>query len=269
MVLTAMACMSSSSGIGAARADDTGRFVVARAIINPLLEARQRQYLSNDPRLVGRFVDVLPQRLAFDGMSPCTRVSRTRTRGAVADLLRADLPPGSPARQRPLRLAQHGLGQATSPVGIVQYRCLTPDAGQSGGAPGRAWTGASTFPIGPRQRGLYWQTEAILVLVPAASATPRPSFDCRKARGATETTICRNLSLASWDRSVATAYALLRNGGGPDDFTAAEDQAELAGSQRQFLAERNRCGADRACLEDRMVERVEALMRRQYTTGAT
>ncbi len=268
-VLVAIALLASSGVQGASLGDDAGRYVVTRVVINPLLDARQRQYVTDDPRLVGRFVDVAPRRLALDGTSPCTRVGRTTKRGTVADLLRSNLPPASPARQRPLRFVERGLDHVTGPVAIVRYRCLVADTGRVGGPPGRSWTGAASFPIGQRQRGLFWQTEAILILTPVTGAAPRPSFDCRKARGAGETAICRDPSLASWDRSLAAAYALLRDGGGPDDVAPATDPAELAASQRRFLAERSRCGADRTCLSDRMSERVEALMRRRYGADAS
>jgi uncharacterized protein len=110
-----------------------------------------------------------------------------------------------------------------------------------------------------------WADEVILILEPRGSAPPKPSFPCGKARSATERAICADASLANWDRSVATAYALNLNGSTkPIDWTPTDDPDALKAFHRRWLAERDRCGADRECLLNKMYGQVDVLMRRQY-----
>lgn len=249
---------------------DEGRWVVTRVFIDPALDNAEQRYFTNDPRFVGRFVDVRPERVAIDGDIPCTQVRRTVSRGTLAGLLKAKLYRRSPSQRRhPTPVDMHVAGALKGPVDIVRYDCVAPDTGRPGGIPGHIWSGVSGFPLASPHRGLLWETEVILELSPAAQAQPpRPSFDCKRARSIAETTICRDPALANWDRSVAAAFVLLRDGGGPDRSEPVDDPAALLDSQRQWLAVRETCSANRECLEDRMSERTDALMRRQFDRGS-
>jgi uncharacterized protein YecT (DUF1311 family) len=81
----------------------------------------------------------------------------------------------------------------------------------------------------------------LLALTLPAGAAEKPSFDCAKAGTATEKAICANGRLARLDRAIAKAWRALK-----DDF------GELKDEQTAFLAQRDACGADVACLSREM-----------------
>ncbi|HET7561230.1 MAG TPA: lysozyme inhibitor LprI family protein [Rhodanobacteraceae bacterium] len=81
----------------------------------------------------------------------------------------------------------------------------------------------------------------------------RASFDCAKASSVVEKTICDSRALATYDRSVAAAYRgrLLRTD---------KPRAVIQKAQRRWLKTRDACGANAACLEQSMRQRVDDLM---------
>lgn len=265
MLLVLAAALTATAPVAPPRQSDLGRFIVSRVLIDPALDNNEQRFFANDPRFVGRYVDIAPQRLAFDGASACTAVKRTWTRASVAAVLRASLSRRSSNHPRHPRPADMGLSSKQAgvrPVDVVRYDCLTPDTGR-GPVPGRDWADVFGFPLGTGQRALLWEGEVLLVLAPAASAAAGPSFACLSARNASEQAVCHDRSLASWDRSVAAAYRLALKGEG-DDFVATDNPEALVQSQREWVRSRDACAAARQCLEDRMSERVDALMRRQF-----
>lgn len=247
---------------------DLGRFEVVRVIANPNLNSVQAQYYNDDPRYVGRIVEVATTRLAMDDGSVCTRPKRTSIRTKVSALLHKEVEAYGPIKRpsKPLS-ADPDVGRAPrSAVTAVRYTCAhsaAPHADQAG----RNWTGAVGFPLAPPRRGLVWTYEMVLVLAPTNSQPISASFPCTRARSASEKAICSDPSLAGWDRSVAVAFRLLRDGGGLDELAPEEDTPALIASQQAWVRSRDRCSADRQCLLDCMAERTEALMRRQFAVG--
>lgn len=264
-ILILVGVLGSSVAGAKSRVSDQGRFVVTRVLIDPALDNNQQRYFTDDPRFVGRNIEIQAQSLVIDGGFPCTQVQRTRSRDTIGNLLKTKLPRRSPARRAyPTTVDMRFPPVQAGPIDVVEYRCIGPDRGRPGGIPGHQWTGVQNFPINSLQRGLLWEDEVILVLEPAAHVTSaKPSFDCKLARSATEIAICRDPVLASWDRSVAAAYERLLHGGGPDAVAPTEDSQALVMSQLEWLARRVLCGADALCLEDRMSERTDTLMRGQ------
>lgn len=87
-----------------------------------------------------------------------------------------------------------------------------------------------------------FMTSLLTALSAATLATAAPSFDCSKARSASEKTICEVPDLQWNDRQLARFYKLaLKNSGNA--------HASVIQSQRAFLARRDVCGADITCLE--------------------
>ena len=82
---------------------------------------------------------------------------------------------------------------------------------------------------------------------PALAATP--SFPCTGTLNPTETAICADDSLAALDRRLATAY---RNkfDGLPVESRDTLDEVVLSlkVTQSAWIAHRNSCGTDRACI---------------------
>lgn len=246
---------------------ELGHFVVTGVRIDPALDNMQQRYFADDPRLVGRLLTIDAKRLAVDGNPACTQVQRRIAQRSIAELLRARSQRRGNAATRAPGVADFGLKPvAAGRTAMVEYRCTGPDTGQPGGIPGHEWSGATGFALAGDRRALLWDDEVILILQPAtAVTTPKPSFACAPPANPAERAVCADPVLAGWDRSVAAAYRLGLDGDGTaDGWQPADDRAALEQSQRDWLAERNRCGANRDCLLDSMFTRTDALMRRQY-----
>jgi uncharacterized protein YecT (DUF1311 family) len=77
------------------------------------------------------------------------------------------------------------------------------------------------------------------------------SFECSQAESVVEKTICSDYDVAAWDRSLSAAYRMAEERSGAT--------SELVESQREWLAERDTCGADVACLRQKMSNRTSDL----------
>ncbi|WP_088625666.1 lysozyme inhibitor LprI family protein [Oceanicola sp. 22II-s10i] len=96
-------------------------------------------------------------------------------------------------------------------------------------------------------RALPFALGLALLAPPAMAASP--SFDCTKAGTPTEYAICDNDELARLDVALAEAYARARARGEPG----------LRDRQRAWIKERDRCGANVACLAGSMRQRLAEL----------
>jgi hypothetical protein len=220
-----------------------GQFVVVAAPRHPAVSNMQASYRPDDPRLVNRIVVLDGGRATFDGAAmACDSATGTTTRVAVGDLIRRIFP----------GRADHGKTYVSKPadfrltlaptriVTATRFQCL-----RARGNHGEEWTGVTLFPLEEGRWALSLIDDHLLILAPAIGPI-RASFDCAKAGSPTERTICSDRLLAGWDRSVADAY---RQGGG--------DVAD----QRAWLAGRNACGTDKACLQLSMSNRADTLLR--------
>jgi uncharacterized protein YecT (DUF1311 family) len=99
---------------------------------------------------------------------------------------------------------------------------------------------------------LLWQS-------PAAAANP--SFSCAGNLAPTEKVVCADDSLAALDRALASAYRN-RFDGLPVESADALDEVvkSLVITQKAWLAHRNSCGTDRACIYKAYVVRKGALI---------
>jgi uncharacterized protein len=69
-----------------------------------------------------------------------------------------------------------------------------------------------------------------------------PSFDCGKAASTTERTICTEPMLWAQDRAVSSMYGVFTR------VTKNQERDTLKESQRSWIAWRERCGGDQACI---------------------
>jgi uncharacterized protein len=91
---------------------------------------------------------------------------------------------------------------------------------------------------------------ALLALQSAGQAgAANPSFACNVALTPTEAIICADDTLAALDRALASAYQN-KFDGLPIESAAALDQVvkSLVVTQKAWLAHRDSCGTDRACV---------------------
>jgi len=112
-------------------------------------------------------------------------------------------------------------------------------------------------------RGLRIAAGAITLLLwqqvsPAEAATP--SFLCTGMLSPTENVICADDSLAALDRTLAAAYRNKFDGMPVESGNALEEVVRsLAVTQNAWLAHRDGCGADRACIRKAYQTRIVAL----------
>ncbi len=87
-----------------------------------------------------------------------------------------------------------------------------------------------------------------LLTAPAASAARFATIDCDARLNAAEKIICASQPLQILDAKITEVYAELMNERG----RSRGAKADLHQSQLNFLARRNRCGANYDCLDDVM-----------------
>lgn len=99
-------------------------------------------------------------------------------------------------------------------------------------------------------------TLAALAVAVLAAPAAAASFPCAKAGTSTEKAICADPAVSALDERLAAAYkaALQRLG-----MDANATQAAVKADQKEWLAERNACGADAACLRTQYERRVAVL----------
>ncbi len=98
-----------------------------------------------------------------------------------------------------------------------------------------------------------------VVSLGSAAQAGGPSFDCAKASTPTEYAICDNPKLAELDLALAEAYRAAR----------ARNVPGLKARQKAWLAERDRCRSNVACLEQQMRARLAELGGQQPGGGGT
>ena len=144
-------------------------------------------------------------------------------------------------------------------VEVISLQCKEgPYAKGLGGGlePNTGIDGVWLMALSTEQLALRWHDETILILRPLTEGTkPVASFNCAKASTVAEKAICGSVALALYDQSVGNTYKQAieyyqsRN-------SATEQLTELKKTQTQWLAQRDNCKADSACLEKAMGDRV-------------
>ena len=211
-------------------------------------------YGHNDPRLKGRIVRISPTSIETDLPEDkrCRGLAIVSQRTAAAALIRSTM--NSRNGGKSATPEDYGLGLASAaPVDALWIRCSEGEMGPDGRDKG-TWL----VLLPDKRLAMRWYDESILLLAPVPEgARSNPSFDCSKAASATERAICGSISLGSFDRSIAESYATAGKRYRDDDDEAGLKSLRM--SQQEWLAKRNACGANVACLLDIMESRLEAL----------
>ncbi len=85
------------------------------------------------------------------------------------------------------------------------------------------------------------------------SAADYAPLDCRKANEPALYAICSNYSLGQAEARMASLYGIATS------LVAMGQRGELVDTQRDWLAERDRCGDDTGCLHDAYARRIRQL----------
>ena len=94
---------------------------------------------------------------------------------------------------------------------------------------------------------------AIVAALTSASAADYAPVDCRKANAPALYAICGNYVLGQQEARMATLYGIATS------LVAMGQRGELNDTQREWLAERDRCGDDISCLHDVYGRRIRQL----------
>ncbi len=100
-----------------------------------------------------------------------------------------------------------------------------------------------------------------LPLSMAGGAAHAASYDCAKARAPDEKAVCAYLPLNDKDVRMSVLYDINKR------TLAMGGRGALQDSQQQWLKDRRKCGANRACLSrayDRRLDELERSMERIY-----
>ncbi len=94
---------------------------------------------------------------------------------------------------------------------------------------------------------------ASALLIASQGRAGPPSFDCARAGTPTEHAICASVELSQLDSQLAAAYGAARAAASP----AGRQQIKAA--QVAWIGQRDACGSNAACLNDRMLRRLAEL----------
>ena len=257
-MLSTLGCAQEKSSPAMAELPETliGTWQVTEVHIDTAA-AWRRYYQYNDPRLTGRLFTIGHQQLTSTTseeelcVNPKVAIRRTTAAELIKNSMagRRNTVPGTPTpKDYELPLADN------APVDVLSVSCKGD--GLFGGGLGHAIEGAWIVVLHKDQLAIRWYDETILLLRRFPdNAQPKPSFDCHKAATVTEETICGSVALAALDQSVAQTYKFAVN-----VFKEAENPqalAQLKVTQKQWLTQRNACGADAHCLEKSMKGRLQ------------
>jgi uncharacterized protein len=103
-------------------------------------------------------------------------------------------------------------------------------------------------------RSLFAAFVAALILAPVtADAAEYAPLNCAKAKSAAEKSICKDYALGRLEARMATLYAVATS------LVAMGQRGDMLGAQRDFLQERENCGADAACIRGKYDARIADL----------
>lgn len=110
----------------------------------------------------------------------------------------------------------------------------------------------------------FWAATAIAGLAVLGSSANAASFDCKpyvEKRSCPEAVVCGNSELSALDDKLALSYQSVFK------RLSVRSQEKFQGEQRGWIAERNKCGCDTACLSKIYQERVTDLTSYEAPTG--
>lgn len=210
-------------------------------------------YRPDDPQWVGREVRLTPAALVVnrDG-ARCREPRWTRQRTTWSALLRAQMP-RSPTADRPVGPHPRDFGltsRGSQVISVFRVQCAPADS-----SPDEQWQRTWLVPLGQDRLLLSERDLALLELRRRPPAVvPAPSFRCDTAHGDVLRTVCGDVGLAAWDRSVAIARTEALRA-----RSSAGERAEVDSVAAFWYAERGRCGGSGECLRRTMQGAVDAL----------
>jgi uncharacterized protein YecT (DUF1311 family) len=159
----------------------------------------------------------------------------------------------TPSNSAPARATPEDYGLKVAASQRAQAFLVCPSADVS---PAKAWRDAGWMALQSEDELVVRYSQQVLVVLRRRSEgePPRASFACEKASSPAEKTICSDVELAAWDRSVAEALRQVL------DYKDADEKARVLREHVAWKVERDKCGNDRACLAEALSSRTGRLI---------
>nr|WP_041474265.1 hypothetical protein [Erwinia sp. Ejp617] len=216
---------------------------------------RRMIYGENDPRLVGRFLQLNKNNIESDlpDFFDCKMPDYQQQKLALDEWVKRATGIAETTGAKAWRLNVRGSDIVTT----FTVHCQT---GMFDGG-GYGEYGAMIAQLSPAEIIINWGETTLIELNPVNRNDIKPSFDCGKAQAESEKAICADYRLSSLDKSVFDAWRVAK--ALAEDVANTELLATVVASQKAWLMNRNQCGSDPQCLAKSMTERMEKLAETQ------
>lgn len=205
----------------------------------------------DEPELMARELAIDPESAQFSGgkEGTCKPAGWQRYLSTWGKLIAGGQSRGGAVESDPTPIDYGIKVKRTAPVQAYAF-CGRPRDPKHPVVAANGWMSEPWIAPHGRDRLIMRLDEQTLLVLARRKPDSRPaaSFPCQRAASSTEKAICGSFKLAAWDRSVALAWRKRVEG-----FGAA------VADQKDWLRDRDTCGADAQCLEDKMSNRVAVL----------
>lgn len=230
-----------------------GKWQIRQVEINNS-STRRLNYQFNDPRLVGRVLDISANRLSsnFPEDGTCLSLSVSSGTETINSLISKISAGDKNTTAKDYELSIDG--NRIYPV--EKFSCKSGYFGPGvGNNDNRTW-----FFIIDRDTLLTNWFDLTIIKMNRLPQKPTPvaSFNCKNAQSKTERAICQNFDLAAWDNSVNKTWILTKEL--QQSIGNRDNLRNLHAEQVEWLKNRNKCGSDERCLTKIMEIRIEQLM---------
>jgi uncharacterized protein YecT (DUF1311 family) len=210
---------------------------------------RTLNYQFNDPRLLGRVINISSQSIKSNlpetdaCITPALNVEKNTLNQFIAKSM------GKNVTIKNYQLNENGQAE----ISLVKITCHSGSFGPSENSVG-SWFAE----LNPQKMLVNWYDGSLLQLV-RLPQDPEPvaSFDCTKAKNIVEKTICSDFNLAAYDKSVSQAWLLAKKQA--IDVGDKKLTASLNSTQKSWLLQRDTCRDNKDCLTNAMQKRINDL----------
>ncbi|HEJ0328067.1 DUF1311 domain-containing protein [Serratia marcescens] len=212
---------------------------------------RTLSYQLNDPRLLGRVINISAQSIEnnLPEKDVCTAPTLTIERSTLNQFIGKSIGGDKSITAKNYALKENGQAE----VSLFKIACHSGSFG-----PADNGAGSSFAALNPQKMLVNWYDGSLLQLE-RLPKDPKPaaSFDCAKSTSVVEKTICSDFNLSAYDKSVSQAWLLAKKQAA--DAGDKKLAATLNSTQKSWLLQRDKCRDDKDCLADTMQKRIDEL----------
>ncbi|WP_308352795.1 lysozyme inhibitor LprI family protein [Serratia marcescens] len=212
---------------------------------------RTLSYKFNDPRLLGRVINISTQSIEnyLPEKDVCTAPTLSIERSTLNQFIGKSMGGDKSISATNYALKENGQAE----VSLFKIACHSGSFGPSDNG-----AGSSFAALNPQKMLVNWYDGSLLQLE-RLPKDPKPaaSFDCAKSTSVVEKTIYSDFNLSAYDKSVSQAWLLAKKQAA--DAGDKKLVATLNSTQKTWLLQRDKCRDDKDCLADTMQKRIDEL----------